>query len=122
MKKLLIGIIIGAGLTLGAYAVSQDKMQIRTFESPCMDINSLDKVLTEYNELPVLRADSVRKGEDDYIKHVTVLYMNIETSSWTLAEKMNDNLYCIISVGTGIAPVEKEIRDKIQKGRKNNQM
>lgn len=119
MKKYIIGFILGGALAISLAAISQDKMEMHTFQSPCMSLEYLDKITEEYNELPILRADSVRKDGEENVSHVTVLYMNMETKSWTLAEKMTDSSYCIISVGSDMEPVKQEIRDKLQKSRKS---
>lgn len=119
MKKYLIGFILGGALAISVSAISEDKMEIRTFQTTCVTLNYLNKIAEQYDELPILRADSVRKDDGEDVSYVAVLYMNMKTKSWTLVEKISDNSYCVMGVGNGMEPVSQDIRDSIQKGRKN---
>lgn len=122
MKKIIAGLIAGSALVISAAATSEEKVGMQNVETPCVSLDYITKVTEEFGELPILRADSVRKEGDQHISHVAVLYINMETKSWTMAEKMNDKTYCIIAVGSGMMPVDKKVREDIQKDRRNKQM
>ena len=41
---------------------------------------------------------------ENYEEYPTVMFMNVDTLSWTLAEKRGDNNYCITAVGQNVQP------------------
>jgi transcription antitermination factor NusG len=116
MKKLIPTIGLTAVLFSGI-AQAQNK-DTKVFEAICLSAENIEKVTKDFNELPYLRAvsdreDSTGKNVNQY---VMVLYINLETKTWTLVEKV-DKVYCVIASGDNMTVVSNEIRKNIEKQR-----
>lgn len=101
------------------FAVPQDNKaneKIVPFPTSCMSLQNMDVLLNEFDELPLIRGKSFRDGN----YHSLVVFMNRETKSFTIVEKINDKLYCALSIGENIEPVPQEIVDSIIKQRQRN--
>jgi hypothetical protein len=73
----------------------------------CVNTQSLYQIITEHGEKPMLTAISVRMIRDSEVPFATVLYVNSETKSWTLVEKIRDDVYCVVGMGDNIKPYTK---------------
>lgn len=93
--------------------------EIKTIPIPayCVPLQNLEDVLSEYEELPIIRAKSVRESEDKTSENALVLFVNQQKKTWTLVEKVSENSYCIIAIGHDLEPVPNSIIDDIQKRR-----
>lgn len=110
MKKLFVALAASTVL-LGSSSVAQDTIGMQKFETPCADRAYVDRVTQKFEEVPTLRANSVRRigeGEGDFKANVTVLYINHETKSWTLVERTGENTYCFIAVGSEISLINSK--------------
>jgi hypothetical protein len=110
MKKMLAGLLM-----MPAVAFSQanrvDEVKLNVL---CVSLETLEEVLTEYNELPMIRGKSHRA---DNSENPVVVFMNAKTKSWTLIEKNKSGKYCILGVGENMEPVPNNIIEDIIKER-----
>lgn len=113
MKKMLATLLF---MPVIAFSQSNEveEISIPTF---CTTIQPLNDMLSEYNELPLLRGKSERQIEGNPIQNSVVVFLNMETKTWTIVEKMIDGRYCVISAGSDFEPVPKEIIDRVIKER-----
>lgn len=68
----------------------------------CSDRKTLLEVLDKYSEQPLLRG----QGRTGWV----VIYVNPETHTWTMVERVEQDLYCYVSAGQEFSPVEPEVR------------
>ena len=90
--------------------------KIVPFPISCMNLQNMDDILNEFDELPLIRGKSFRDGN----YYSLVVFMNRETKSFTIVEKINDKTYCALSIGGNIEPVPQEITDSIIKQLERN--
>jgi len=102
MKTLLLA----AGLFL-AFPLSAQNVQ--NYAAVCINIDSLAELVTEFGEDAAMTMSSVRETKNSgTIKISTVLFINYETKSWTLVERVENNRYCVIATGEDIKPYVKK--------------
>jgi len=100
MKKLLLL----AGL-IPSMAYSQSSLM----PVECGTLKQLSEVLVEYDEKPLAIANTTRNASG-IVKEFTVLFfLNEKTKTWTVAEKVRDDLYCVISTGKNFNFVKQNI-------------
>ena len=80
----------------------KDELVIVGEQIVCMNAKQLEKLTDEFNELPVFRALSTRTDSVTPTTHSLVMFYNPEAKTYTMFEKRDRNLYCIISIGTGL--------------------
>lgn len=66
----------------------------------CASLKELSAVLTEYEEKPFAVAETVRSVRGDKKTHVVLFFLNVKTGTWSVAEKVSDDIYCLLSGGT----------------------
>jgi hypothetical protein len=78
------------------------------FDAYCVDARGLGEMLAEYEELPMMTMASGRtiKGSDKVFP--SVLFANPKTKTWTLAEQVGENVYCVVATGSEIAPYREK--------------
>jgi hypothetical protein len=113
MKKMLATLLF---MPVIAFSQSNEVEEINIL-THCVSIKVLEDITTEFNELPMLRAKAEREFNGQLIENTLVIFVNMETKSWTIAEKMINGSYCILSVGNSFKPVPKEIIDRVVKER-----
>jgi hypothetical protein len=113
MKKLLATILF---MPVIAFSQSNEVEQLN-LPTYCTQIQSLEDMLSQYNELPMLRGKAEREVAGNPIQNTVVVFMNMETKTWTIVEKMIDGRYCILTAGSSFEPVPKEIIDRVIKER-----
>jgi hypothetical protein len=92
VKKLIIA-------TLTTFCIGS---QAQTAHLPveCASLKELSAVLTEYEEKPFAVAETVRSVRGDKKTHVVLFFVNAKTGTWSVAEKVSDDIYCLLSGGT----------------------
>lgn len=74
----------------------------------CVDDVELEDTVAKYNESPIARGVSVRSLNNTGVSLTMVIFVNKETRSFTIAEKVDNNLYCIIGIGTAFTPLTED--------------
>ena len=96
-KKLLSTLLF-----LPALAIAQ--IETVHFESICTTSSTIEKTLKKFGEKPFITALGHRQIGDKNVFHSIVIFMNVETKTWSMFEKVDDDSYCIIAVGSKIEP------------------
>ena len=110
MKK-----IIAMCLMMPTVVFAQPKVETVYFGAYCVSLESLEKALKHFDEVPFVRG----VGEREPVGAITtVLFVNPKTRTWTLVEKQANDRYCILSAGDNFEPVPDATRKEIEKGRK----
>jgi hypothetical protein len=109
MKKLLATLLF---MPVIAFSQSNEAEEIN-IPTYCVSIKILEEVLTEFNELPMLRGKTERHVNGVSTENTLVIFMNPETKTWTIVEKMANGSYCVLSAGASFEPVPKEIIDSV---------
>jgi hypothetical protein len=100
MKNLLSAILLTVVPTIA-------QSQIVNFPIPCTNISTLAEVIDKHGEEAAMTMTSSREIEGKIITSPTVLFVNFKTKTWTLAEQITKDRYCIIAVGDNINPYKK---------------
>ena len=104
MKTKLIALLLAASSTV---ACSKEPRVI-SIPAPCIDSNTMAKLLGEFDEMPALTMITTREGVDGKTaRHSTLLFINYETKSWSMVEKV-DGEFCILGAGEEITPFVKK--------------
>ena len=84
------------------------KPEVVKFDAYCVDANGLGEMLAKYEELPMMTMASGRtvKGSDKIFP--SVLFANPKAKTWTLAEQVSENIYCVVATGSEIAPYREK--------------
>ena len=106
MKKILAMCLLMPSLVLA-------NPQIKTIQTMCLNAKDLTDTVNEFKELPYVRGISTPLAEQD-AKMSLVIFLNPTTGTFTIVEKADDNLYCILAVGGGFEPVPREIQDDVK--------
>ena len=90
-----------------------------TYEKICLNATDLTDTINSFNELPFVRGLSIPFNQQES-KLSLVIFANPTTGTFTIVEKADDNLYCILSVGGGFEPVPKDIQDEVRQGQEKS--
>jgi len=74
----------------------------------CGTMQELTKVLVEYDEKPFAIATTQREMKGNMIENHVLFFVNAKTRSWTVAEKVSDNRYCVITGGINFSLVSEK--------------
>ena len=113
MKNMLATLLI---LPTVAFSQSNgaDEIKINTY---CVTLQTLEDVLSEFDELPMIRGKSSRENKSEVTESPLVVFMNSKTKTWTIIERNTSGKYCILAVGENMEPVPGNIIEDIIKER-----
>jgi len=119
MKKLVAGLIALSA----SFTYAQDKA-VQTVNVPvyCVQAKPLQDVLDEYSELPFMKVTSVRTVDGKQMSFPSIIFINMETQTYTIVERIADTTYCIIASGGDLQPVAPSVRDDIIKRRQKSKI
>jgi len=113
MKKILFLLMC---FPLISFVQKEDNVM---YQNVCVDLNTLELTLQEFEEIPFVRGLSNR----DPIGIVSlVVFVNPKTGSWTIVEKIQTGRYCILGVGSDFEAVPNNLRQELQKERKHKSL
>ena len=83
---------------------------IKSFDAPCIPVESLSEVTEKWGEEPAFQMKSARSiAQENTVVYVTVIFINPKTYTWTMAEQHSANEYCIVAVGKDIKPLPQNL-------------
>lgn len=105
MKKLLATLLI----MLPVMAKSQQELKGELIDlvGMCVGAVQFAETMSSYGEVPFITMSTIRpkdKTMEKFDQYSTVLFLNPNTRTWTLAEKRGENNYCVTAVGENAAP------------------
>jgi hypothetical protein len=106
IKIVVIAAAIIAAALFATKSPAQSKSpSLKTVEVICATERELEEtIVKKFKERPMLVMRTSRELNGKEVDLITILFVNPETKSWTLAEKWSENEICVVSVGTGITP------------------
>lgn len=114
----LLKLIIISSLTFTSIANAQE-LQRKYVETYCVSKDVLESTLGEFKEFPLFRALSHR---GDGVPTSLVIFVSQETKTWSIIEKIQSDLYCIIALGQEFEIVPQEIRDSLEADRSKGKL
>lgn len=85
--------------------------QTRMMPVECGTLKDLSSVMVEYQEKPFAIGETTRMNNNGVaVQSAVIMFLNKKTSTWTIAEKIGSDMYCIISSGTNFSIVEQETK------------
>jgi hypothetical protein len=99
-------VLVLATLLFSTPAFAQNR--VMQFPATCVKIETLAELLEEFEEDPAMTMTSIRASGDDFATNALVLFINYETRTWTMAERIPGNRYCVIATGENIKPYTPE--------------
>ena len=91
-------------------ASSTVQAQVLSMPVFCMPLSELTKLIQQFEEEGMLSGVTTR--EDEKGKETlspVVIFMNPQTKSWTIVEKVSSDRYCVLAAGGNLKPIiEKE--------------
>jgi hypothetical protein len=104
MKTKLIALLLAVCSTVAC----SKEVQTITVPATCVSAEEMIKMLIVFDEKVSLNMISTREGADGKtVRHPTLLFINYETKSWTLVEKISTGEFCVIASGSEITPYIK---------------
>jgi hypothetical protein len=95
-------LLLAATLLIATPALAQNR--VMQFAATCVNIETLAELLEEFEEKPAMTMTSIRESNDKFANNALVLFINYETKTWTMAERLPGNRYCVIATGENIKP------------------
>lgn len=112
MKKLLTALVLVPSLAFALTNSEKPGLQMSTFQTVCLDGKELTGLMNEFKEIPFVRGVSRPFVGEGALS--LVIFANPSTQTFSIIEKVEEDLYCILAVGSGFEPVPKEIQDDVR--------
>jgi hypothetical protein len=98
----LFSLLLASVLILPVHTFAQNR--ILQFPATCVNITTLAELLHEFKEQPAMTMLSNRPSGDEFVTNASVLFINYTTKTWTMAEQISNERYCVIATGENIKP------------------
>ena len=94
---------------------------VATVDTICVSLKQLTEITDEAQEIPYVRGQSHPiMTEGDPL--AMVVFVNPVTGTFTIAERVSQDMYCILALGSRFEPVPKEARDIIRKEQEKSRL
>lgn len=87
---------------------------VATVDTICISLKQLTEITDEAQEIPYVRGQShpiMTEGAPLSM----VIFVNPTTRTFTIAERVAQDAYCLLALGSRFEPVPKEAQDRIRK-------
>ena len=84
--------------------------QTRLLPVECGTIKDLSEAMVSFEEKPLATGETKRSAGNRTIDSVVIFFLNKKTGTWTVAEKIGNDVYCIISSGSNFVIIEPETK------------
>lgn len=97
--RTILSLLFATTITTSALADDSEYTFLTPFDAICTTQQIFAETMMKYGETPIMRGQSLRNINGAMVAMNTVLFMNLQTGSWTLAEKMSDDAFCVVAMG-----------------------
>lgn len=110
MKYVAAALIGGLFFTA---AISQQTEQLNDsfrvgFDAVCTDDETFAQTLMQFGEVPLATSVSYRNDGGTNHSFGAVLFVNTQTGTWTMAERIEPNVICVIGMGENFQPYQHD--------------
>ena len=105
-----------------AWAETPPPVVTTMYPALCVGPEVLTETTKNFQELPFARGLSTSMGDAEAPPLSLVIFVNPETKSWTIVERVNAETYCIMAIGQKFEPVPKDIRDRADQENRSGQL
>ena len=116
MKTLLCLLFLIPALAIGK---STDVIP-HQYQTVCLTKMQLEDTLDEFGEEPIARAWMLPLGQNQVSS--IVIFISPITTTFTVIEKVNENKYCILAMGTGFEAVPENSQKIYREERKKKKL
>ena len=95
----IVALVIAIAVNTTVVADESELFFRTPFDAICTTERIFAETLNRYGETPIMRGLSVRDINGVVVTMNTVLFMNLETGSWTMAERMSEDAVCVVAMG-----------------------
>ena len=99
MRRYITAIIAAFAVNSAAAQTDSDYTFLTPFDAICTTKQIFAETLHNYGEVPIMRGQSLRNVNGAMVVMNTVLFMNLQSGSWTMAEQMADDALCVVAMG-----------------------
>jgi len=103
-------IVTSLALTVGLFhtSIASELTQLNS-QLICGDYSSINSTIKEYNEIPFVRMVSHRLvSTGDIFQNQIVIFVNPQTKTYTMVERFSSDIYCVVSIGEKLSPVDSK--------------
>lgn len=98
--RVLVALLLAATVNTAAAAANDEEyIFVTPFDAICTTQQIFGETMLNYGEIPIMRGQSVRNIDGVMVSMNTVLFMNLQNGTWTLAEKIADDVLCVMAMG-----------------------
>jgi len=94
---------------------------VASVDTICISLKQLTEITDEAKELPYVRGQShpiMTEGAPLSM----VIFVNPTTGTFTIAERVAQDMYCLLALGSRFEPVPKEARNTIRKEQEKSRL
>ena len=94
---------------------------VATVDTICVSLKTLTEITDEAQELPYVRGQShpiMTEGAPLSM----VIFVNPTTGTFTIAERVAQDMYCLLALGSRFEPVPREARDRIMQEQQKSRL
>ena len=103
LKKILASLALTAGIIHPSTASEITQLPTSLM---CVDKQGINQTITEFEELSFAGGVSMRDLPGvGLVKNNLVIFVNPKNKSWTIVERFNKDMYCVVAVGEGFRPL-----------------
>lgn len=108
-NSFLLSLVFVLTTLIPNFAYSQ--ATVINFPAACSNIGDLAELISEFDEQTTLTMTSIRDtGDGNSKNHTLLVFVNFKTKTWTMAERVSNELFCIIATGIDMKPYVKKER------------
>jgi len=112
MKKFLLPLLLFPVMAIGNESDSNsDQMSYQDTKIVCVGAPVLFDTLKKYGEIPMLSLTSYRTLATDQNDNASQLdsrlFANPSTGTWTMVERHEGDLYCVIGIGEQLKTIQR---------------
>ena len=99
MRRFIATVLASLCINTAVAQTDSEYTFLTPFDAICTTKQIFAETLYNYGEVPIMRGQSLRNINGAMVAMNTVLFMNMQTGSWTLAEQMAEDALCVVAMG-----------------------
>ena len=113
MKSIMTTLALIPGLAWAFTNSEKPSLDLATMQTVCVSAKDLTSLVDEFKEIPYVRGIS-RPIVNEGVSLSLVIFVNPKDRSFTIAERVAQDRYCILAVGNNFEPVPQQIQDEVK--------